>query len=108
MDQPDEISRRDAVIGISFLGVLMAALSATIIYRIVESQPPKGPRHSPPIAAASRESIDSAPMLPPIDQAIDTVSHEEPLPLRASERSRLGESASPTFIAPAGLEAVNP
>jgi hypothetical protein len=108
MDQPDEISRRDAVIGISFLGVLMAALSATIVYRIVDSQPRKGPRHSPPIAAASRESVDSPPMFPPIDQAIDTVSHEEPLTLGASARSRLGKSASPTFVAPAGRETVDP
>jgi hypothetical protein len=108
MDRPDEISRRDAVIGISFLGVLMAALSATIVYRIVDSQPRKGPRHLPPIAAASRESVDSASMFPPIDQAIDAVSHEEPLTLGASARSRLDESASPTFVAPTGRGAVSP
>jgi hypothetical protein len=92
MDQHDGISRRDAVIGVSFLGVLMAALSATIVYRIVETQPPRGPRRAPPITAA-------------FDGEVETVSHEAPVTTEVDAPASDGNSASmPTFLAPGNIQ----
>ena len=105
MDQPDGISRRDAVIGVSFLGVLMAALSATIVYRIVDNQPPKGPRKAPPITVAPPIEFedDSLPTATFDDGEVQTASHETPVAADASEQidGDVG-AAQPTFVSPAG------
>lgn len=106
MDQSDQISRRDAVIGISFLGALMVALSATIVYRIVDDRPPKRPQYSAPIAAASREPDDEALAAPAIaastlDDAVEMASHEAPGAAPSHEQSTAGIApATPTFVAP--------
>jgi hypothetical protein len=104
MDHQDGISRRDAVIGVSFLGVLMAALSATIVYRIVDAQPPKGPRKAPPITVAPPIELEDNPLpIPSFDGEIETVAHEEPISASTGDRPNESfESASPTFVAPSG------
>ena len=104
MDQRDEISRRDAVIGVSFLGVMMAALSATIVYRIVETQPPKGPRKAPPITVAPPiEFEDDALPLAMFDGEVETASHEAPLAANPDEPVSHGVGAAPpTFVSPSG------
>lgn len=104
MDLPDEISRRDAVIGVSFLSVLMAALSATIVYRIVDSQPPRGPRKAPPITVAPPIDFeDDALPIAAFDGEIETVSHEAPITVGASELGGDGVGAAqPTFVSPSG------
>lgn len=104
MDQPDGISRRDAVIGVSFLGVLMAALSATIVYRIVDNQPPKGPRKAPPITVAPPiEFEDDALPIAAFDGEVETASHEAPIAVGASEQVSEGVGgAQPTFVSPSG------
>jgi len=104
MDQRDEISRRDAVIGVSFLGVLMAALSATIVYRIVDSQPPRGPRRAPPITVASPIELESDALpLATFDGEVETASHEAPIAANAREQGGNGVGAAqPTFVSPAG------
>ena len=104
MDQPDGISRRDAVIGVSFLCVLMAALSATIVYRIVDNQPPKGPRKAPPITVAPPiEFEDNALPIATFDGEVQTASHEAPVAADAGEQ--IGgdvDATQPTFVSPAG------
>jgi hypothetical protein len=104
MDQSDGISRRDAVIGVSFLGVLMAALSATIVYRIVDNQPPKGPRKAPPITVAPPiEFEDGALPIAAFDGEVETVSHEAPIAAGVSEDvSDAGGTTPPTFVSPSG------
>lgn len=103
MDQHDGISRRDAVIGVSFLGVLMAALSATIVYRIVDTQPPRGPRKAPLITVAPPEEVGEEPQITTFDGEVETVLHETPLAAGAGKRVSDGVgAASPTFVAPAG------
>ena len=104
MDQRDEISRRDAVIGISFLGVLMAALSATIVYRIVDNQPIHGPRRAPPITVAPAVELEDGAMpLATFDGEVETASHEAPIAANASEPVSHGVGATPpTFVSPAG------
>ena len=104
MDQPDGISRRDAVIGVSFLGVLMAALSATIVYRIVDNQPPKGPRKAPPITVAPPiEFEDDALPIATFDGEVETASHDTPVATGAVEQvSGDVGPAQPTFVSPAG------
>lgn len=103
MDQRDEISRRDAVIGVSFLGVLMAALSATIVYRIVDNPPPKGPRKAPPITVAPLiELEDSALPTATFDGEVETVSHESPEAASGNEnQAETLTPAAPTFVSPA-------
>lgn len=104
MDQQDGVSRRDAVIGVSFLGVLMAALSATIVYRIVDSQPPRGPRKAPLITVAPPIDFeDDALPIVAFDGEVETVSHEAPITAGAGEqRSDDVSATSPTFVAPSG------
>ena len=103
MDQQDAISRRDAVIGVSFLGVLMAALSATIVYRIVDSQPPRGPRKAPLITVAPPEDAGEELEIPTFDGEVETVLHETPIAAGAEEHVSGGVgAASPTFVAPSG------
>jgi hypothetical protein len=104
MDQHDGISRRDAVIGVSFLGVLMAALSATIVYRIVETQPPRGPRKAPLITVAPPIELEGDALpIAAFDGEIETVSHEAPITAGASEHASDGVRAmQPTFVSPAG------
>ena len=105
MDQRDAISRRDAVIGVSFLGVLMAALSATIVYRIVDSQPPRGPRKAPPITVAPPIDVDEELRITTFDGEIETVSHETPIVAETGEHvSDAIGATSPTFVAPGGVE----
>lgn len=95
MDQQDGISRRDAVIGVSFLGVLMAALSATIVYRIVDTQPPKGPRKAPLITVT--------PPVASFDGEVETVAHETPVATSANNHANISDgSTTPTFVAPSG------
>jgi hypothetical protein len=104
MDQQDVISRRDAVIGVSFLGVLMAALSATIVYRIVDNQPPKGPRKAPPITVAPPiELEDGALPIATFDGEVEMASHEAPIAANAGESVSQGIGATPpTFVSPSG------
>lgn len=101
MDQSDQISRRDAVIGISFLGVLMAALSATIVYRIVDDRPQKRPQYSAPIAAASVEPYEDPLPSPVIDDAVEMASHEAAVtPATSGQSAATSAPATPTFVAP--------
>jgi hypothetical protein len=102
MDQHDGISRRDAVIGVSFLGVLMAALSATIVYRIVDTQPPRGPRRAPPITVAPPIEMEGDALpLAAFDGEVETVSHEAPIAAGAIEHVSGGVDATPpTFVSP--------
>lgn len=106
MDQPDGISRRDAVIGVSFLGVLMAALSATIVFRIVDNQPPKGPRKAPLITVAPPEdAVDGSEALANarFDGEVETASHESPIAAGPGDDGNASVGAtSPTFVAPSG------
>jgi len=104
MNQQDVISRRDAVIGVSFLSVLMAALSATIVYRIVDSKPPRGPRKAPLITVAPPVDLEGeTPPLTTFDGNVETVSHEAPIVTGADEHVSSGVGAtSPTFVAPSG------
>jgi hypothetical protein len=106
MDQHDGISRRDAVIGVSFLGVLMAALSATIVYRIVETQPPRGPRRAPPITVAPPIELEGDALpIAAIDGEVETVSHEAPVTTEVDAPASDGNSASmPTFLAPGNIQ----
>lgn len=102
MDQSDQISRRDAVIGISFLGVLMAALSATIVYRIVDDRPRKRPQYSAPIAAVSVEPLEEPLPLPVIDDAVEMASHEAAAaPATSVPSAATSAPTTPTFVAPA-------
>ncbi|MBA4104911.1 MAG: hypothetical protein C0485_04055 [Pirellula sp.] len=101
MDQQDGISRRDAVIGVSFLGVLMAALSATIVYRIVDSRPPRGPRKAPLITVAPPAGLDEESQFATYDDEVETVSHETPIAASVGAEVNAGVGASsPTFVAP--------
>jgi hypothetical protein len=103
MDQQDGISRRDAVIGVSFLGVLMAALSATIVYRIVDSRPPRGPRKAPLITVAQPAGLDEESQFATYDGEVETVSHETPVAagVGVGDEVNAGVGASsPTFVAP--------
>ncbi len=104
MNQQDGISRRDAVIGVSFLSVLMAALSATIVYRIVDSQPPRGPRKAPLITVAPQVELEGeTPSLTTFDGNVETVSHEAPIAAGVDEHARDGVGAKhPTFVSPSG------
>ena len=104
MDQRDEISRRDAVIGVSFLGVLMAALSATIVYRIVDNQPLKGPRKAPPITVAPPIELEDGSLpIATFDGDVETASHEAPIAASVSEQASNGAGATqPTFVSPSG------
>ena len=103
MDQHDGISRRDAVIGVSFLGVLMAALSATIVYRIVDTQPPRGPRKAPLITVAPPEDAGEELEITTFDDEVETVSHEAPVATSASDHANTrGGSTTPTFVSPSG------
>ena len=105
MDQHDGISRRDAVIGVSFLGVLMAALSATIVYRIVDTQPPRGPRKAPLITVAPPADAGEELEIPTFDGEVETVSHEAPVTTEVDAPASDGDSASmPTFVAPGSIE----
>lgn len=100
MDQQDGISRRDAVIGISFLSVLLALLSATIVYRILESKHGRGPRASAPLIAegpVEAAPLAAAPVI--LDGQIDTVAFDAPLADRAVVEP--SSAAQPTFVAPA-------
>lgn len=101
MDQSDQISRRDAVIGISFLGVLVVALSATIVYRIVDDRPRKRPQYSAPIAAASVEPDEEPLPSLAIDDAVEMAAHEGPVaPARGDQSAAALTPAPPTFVAP--------
>lgn len=103
MNQQDGISRRDAVIGVSFLSVLMAALSATIVYRIVDSQPPRGPRKAPLITVAPPVELEGETPLTTFDGNVETVSHEAPIAAGVNEHARDGVGAThPTFVSPSG------
>lgn len=104
MNQQDGISRRDAVIGVSFLSVLMAALSATIVYRIVDSKPPRGPRKAPLITVAPPVELEGeTPPLTTFDGNVETVSHEAPIVTGVSEHaSDVDDATHPTFVSPAG------
>ncbi len=106
MDLNDGVSRRDAVIGVSFLGVLMAALSATIVYRIVDSKPPRGPRKAPLVTVTPvEEPGDSGDEMEVarFDGEVETVAHDEPVAVNAEDVVGAGDgAASPTFIAPSG------
>ena len=100
MDQQDGISRRDAVIGISFLSVLLALLSATIVYRILESKHGRGPRTSAPLIAEA--PVEAAPLAAAsviLDGQVDAVSLETPVAESAAAQSN--GVPQPTFIAPA-------
>ncbi|WP_428304225.1 hypothetical protein [Lacipirellula sp.] len=99
MDQQDGISRRDAVIGISFLSVLLALLSATIVYRILEAKHGQGPRMAPPLIAEAPTEVAplaAAPII--LDGQVDTVALETPV----AEGAVIQPSSvnQPTFVAP--------
>jgi hypothetical protein len=105
MDPSDQISRRDAVIGVSFLGALMLALSATIIYRIVESEPRKPRSFSEPIFAAAQVAGDAA-SAPRVDESIEAASFEAPDV--SARRNDVDVPAMPTFVAPSSTTGASP
>ncbi|BBO32968.1 hypothetical protein [Lacipirellula parvula] len=99
MDQQDGISRRDAVIGVSFLSVLLALLSATIVYRILEAKHGISPRASAPLIAEA--PIEVAPLAATpvlVDGQVDAVAFEAPL--TESATAEPSSAAQPTFVAP--------
>lgn len=96
MDEHEGISRRDALIGVSFLTVLTTAFMATMAYRIVESQPRKGPARTQAIASLPSEALESpaSEELPQVDGNVQTASAVEPVETTAPERN------IPHFVAP--------
>lgn len=95
MDEHEGISRRDALIGVSFLTLLTAAFMATMAYRIVESQPRKGPVRAHAIAAIQHEPVPLvSDVQPHIDGNVQTASAIEPV------EARTPESNVPHFVAP--------
>ena len=95
MDEHEGISRRDALIGVSFLTLLTTAFMATMAYRIVESQPRKGPVRAQAVATLPSEPADLAGAAQPhLDGNVHTASAVEPVEHGASERS------VPHFVAP--------
>ncbi len=97
MDQQDGVSRRDAVIGISFLGALMLAMSATIAYRLTK-QRSAGPRKAPLITVAPPVEAEVPSPFARFDDAVETVAHEAPAPEASNDAA---VSNAPVFIAPA-------
>jgi hypothetical protein len=59
MDEQETISRRDAILGMSVLGMLALGLVGTIVFRIAQASPRGGPR-SAQTQRASRVPDDSA------------------------------------------------
>jgi hypothetical protein len=99
MDQQDGISRRDAVIGVSFLSILLALLSATIVYRILESKDGNGSGMAPSLIVENPvEAVPLAatPMI--VDGQVDAVAFETPL--QGSTVVEPNGVPQPTFVAP--------
>ena len=97
MDQSDQISRRDAVIGLSFLGTLTLALLATVVYRVVDSEPRK-PRVHLPSVLASAPSAGGSTELVQLDQGVEPASYQAPSLDGAVNGGAAG--STPTFVAP--------
>lgn len=100
MDENEGISRRDALIGVSFLTLLMTAFMATMAYRIVDSQPRKGPSRSQIIATLQSEPADvETNVRSHVDDNVQTASAIEPAETAAPARP---ERSAPHFVAPTG------
>lgn len=121
MDERETIPRREAAIGIGLLGLFTAALIGTVVFRIVQAGPQRGPQTTTtvwasqePANVAGELDARAAPLaaeisppaapIPTIDDGASSVpvsSNVAPLePMNTPADSPA--PTSPHFVAPAG------
>jgi hypothetical protein len=104
MDERQTINRRDAIGGLSLLGVLVAALVGTIFYRIVNPSPAtkislEGLAIAPEIGGLSAPFAT----LPAAESPRDSVQHDGRVNAAAfgDEQSAVTGGSQPAFVQPA-------
>jgi hypothetical protein len=104
MDERETINRRDAIGGLSLLGVLLVALVGTIFYRIV-NPPPTTKISLEGLAIAPEIAGLSAPfaVLPAVESRRDLVQHDGQVNAAAfgDEQSAVTGGSQPAFVPPA-------
>jgi hypothetical protein len=95
-DDPETISRREAVVGLSLLGLLMLALVGTMLFRITHPTPPTKAITPAASIVADENDVDvrgESPLRPQQDGEVQAASHAAP-------ESAPADGDAPVFVAP--------